>query len=126
MCSIVVASDGVTVRAMPGETVLEALSRSGYGYRTGCTRGGCGICKVDLVDGAVEYTATVSDTVLSAAERDSGTCLTCRAVPVGDVAIALRDEKLRCRNPFVAESRGTETESGHRTVPHRFGAATRS
>lgn len=83
------------------ETVLEGLYRAGYAYRIGCRRGGCGVCKVDLLEGAVYYPRTVSDEVLTERERGSGTCLTCRAVPAGDVTIALREEKLR-RNPLLA------------------------
>jgi hypothetical protein len=40
--------------------------------------------------------------VLSEDERASGTCLTCRAVPRGDVTIALRDEDLRRVSSLLA------------------------
>ena len=86
---------GETVAAREGETILEALYRNGYAYRIGCRRGGCAICKVDLIDGEVEYNRTVSDDVLSEEEKADGICLSCRAVPVGDVTIALREENLR-------------------------------
>ena len=48
-----------------------------------------------LIDGEVEYNRTVSDDVLSEEEKADGICLSCRAVPVGDVTIALREENLR-------------------------------
>lgn len=127
MTRIEVRPDAVTVEAKPGETVLDALSRSGYGYRTGCTRGGCGICKVDLVHGTVEYNACVADSVLSADEITDGTCLSCRAVPVGDILIALRDERLRRLNPFVTCRTDASTtsdcarQSGRNSAPRRFG-----
>lgn len=92
---LTVTPDDVQVEVRDGETILEALFRQGYAYRIGCRRGGCGICKVDLVDGEVAYNRTVAPTVLSEDERATGTCLSCRAVPVGDVTIALRDENLR-------------------------------
>ncbi|NNM45605.1 2Fe-2S iron-sulfur cluster-binding protein [Knoellia koreensis] len=102
MAAIRVLPDDVTVDSRPGETVLDALSRSGFGYRTGCTRGGCGICKVDLRQGSVSYTAaTVSDQVLPPDERAAGTCLSCRAVPDGDLTIELRNERLRRLNPYL-------------------------
>ncbi len=90
-----VQDEDASVECNPDETILEALHRSGYAYRTGCRRGGCGICKVDLVSGSVEYNRVVADTVLTEEERASGTCLSCRAVPTSDTVIALRDENLR-------------------------------
>jgi ferredoxin len=90
---------GEVVGARPGETILDGLYRSGYAYRTGCRRGGCGICKVDLLNGEVTYNRTVAETVLTPQERAEGTCLSCRAVPTGEITIALREETLRQTNP---------------------------
>ncbi|MES4889584.1 2Fe-2S iron-sulfur cluster-binding protein [Streptomyces sp. NPDC096012] len=106
MATVTVEPDGITVALRPGECVLSALYRSGYGYRTGCRRGGCGICKVDLVEGEVVYPATVATSVLTAEERAGGTCLSCRAVPEEDIVIRLRDERLRRLNPFLTPPRG--------------------
>jgi ferredoxin len=99
---ITVQPGGDQVRIGEGEALLEGLFRAGYAYRVGCKRGGCGVCKVDLVEGEVTYSHTVADTVLTAQERAEGTCLSCRAVPDGDVTIALREDVLRCTNPFIA------------------------
>jgi len=107
MATVTVLPDGVSVRSRDGECILAALYRSGYGYRIGCRRGGCGVCKVDLVAGAVEYTATVAEQVLTPGERAGGTCLTCRAVPRGDVVIRLRDDRLRRLSPFLAAASGS-------------------
>lgn len=111
MATVTVDPDGTTVQVNEGEYVLAALNRSGYGYRTGCRRGGCGICKADLLAGEVSYPVTVADTVLSAEERTTGSCLTCRAVPHGDVVIRLRNDKLRCTSTFLAAlaARGNAT-----------------
>ncbi|WP_432842209.1 2Fe-2S iron-sulfur cluster-binding protein [Dactylosporangium sp. CA-092794] len=105
MPTVTVLPDDVAVTAADGEGILAALYRSGFGYRTGCRRGGCGVCKVDLVDGEVDYPVTVAATVLTPQERTTGTCLTCRAVPRGDVVIRLRDERLRCLIPFLHPER---------------------
>lgn len=96
-----VTPTGQEIMIRPGETILETLCRAGYAYRIGCRRGGCAICKVDLVDGEVTYPKVVADSVLSADERATGTCLTCRAVPAGSVTIALREETLRMTNPYL-------------------------
>ena len=96
-----------------GETILEGLYRAGYAYRIGCRRGGCGVCKVDLLDGEVTYNRTVAETVLTPQERADGTCLSCRAVPDGEITIALREETLRRTNPFLSLlSRGARPASG--------------
>jgi CDP-4-dehydro-6-deoxyglucose reductase len=97
-----VEPDGVTIDILEGETILEGLYRNGFAYRIGCRRGGCAICKIDLLAGEVSYNRTVADTVLTEEERTSGTCLSCRAVPETDVTIALRDENLRRVNPLMA------------------------
>lgn len=94
---LTVQPDDVSIAVRPGETVLEAMHAAGLGYRTGCRRGGCGVCKVDLVDGAVHYPKPIADSVMSPEEYAAGTCLTCHAVPTSDVTIALRDERLRVR-----------------------------
>lgn len=104
---------GVRVDLRDGETVLDGLYRDGYAYRVGCRRGGCGICKVDLVAGTVRYPKTVSQAVLSDEERANGTCLTCRAVPAGDISIALRADRLT-RNPLLANLAPPKRRGEHR------------
>lgn len=101
MANVAVEPTGETVYLTPDETVLGGLYKAGFAYTVGCRRGGCGICKVDLVSGEVSYERTVADTVLTDAERATGTCLSCRAVPVGDITIALRGEELRLINPLL-------------------------
>jgi ferredoxin len=98
---VTVQPGGEQVLIGDGETVLEGLFRAGYAYTVGCRRGGCGICKADLRRGTVSYRKTVAGTVLTDSERADGTCLTCRAVPDGDVTIELRTGPLRRANPFL-------------------------
>lgn len=100
--SLTVRPDGVRVSLERGETILAGLYRRGFAYRTGCRRGGCGICKVDLLEGAVDYERAVASSVLTEEERESGICLSCRAVPTGDITIALRDDVLKCTMPLLA------------------------
>jgi ferredoxin len=108
---ITILPDGERVAARPEETVLAALSRAGLGYRIGCRRGGCGVCKLHLLLGEVRYERTVADSVLSDEERIEGICLSCRAVPITNVVIELQEgDKLRRVLPlgfvsgFVAKS----------------------
>ncbi len=100
MAVLTVVPEAVTVALRPDETILEALQRAGYAYRVGCRRGGCGICKVDIVAGDVTYPRALADRVLSDEERAVGVCVSCRAVPVADITITLRNGTLQQINPF--------------------------
>ncbi|MBI1349901.1 MAG: 2Fe-2S iron-sulfur cluster binding domain-containing protein [Actinomycetales bacterium] len=102
MARLTVQPEGITVDVRDEETILDALFRSGYAYRVGCRRGGCAICLVDLVTGEVEYNRPVADKVLSEDDKAAGLCLSCRAVPITDVTITLREENLRTVNPLMA------------------------
>lgn len=112
MPSVTVQPDGIRTDTREGETVLQALARSGYGFRVGCRRGGCGVCKADLLDGEVDYPVTVSDEVLTDGERATGACLPCRAVPTDDITIRLRDDKLRCCSTLLASIYGAASTKG--------------
>ena len=96
MPEVTILPDGLQVTAGEAETVLAALSRAGLRYRVGCRRGGCGICKVQLVLGEVRYERPVADSVLSDDQRVEGICLSCRAVPITNIAIELQEgDRLR-------------------------------
>ena len=96
MPEVTILPDGLQVTAAEAETVLGALSRAGLRYRVGCKRGGCGICKVQLVLGEVRYERPIADSVLSDDERVAGVCLSCRAVPITNIAIELQEgDRLR-------------------------------
>jgi len=101
MLEITILPDGERVTVKDDETVLKALARSGLGYRIGCRRGGCGVCKVHLLMGEVRYERPVADSVLSDEDRIAGICLSCRAVPITNVVIELQEgDKLRRVLPF--------------------------
>ena len=97
-----IAGTGVTIETKDGEAILPALIRTGYSYKFGCKRGGCGICKLDLEDGDVEYPVTVADSVIGQEERKS-VALSCRAVPVSDTTIKMNPENMfKSVAPFFA------------------------
>ncbi|MFD3445899.1 2Fe-2S iron-sulfur cluster-binding protein [Microbacteriaceae bacterium 4G12] len=55
----------------------------------GCCRGGCGMCKVKVVDG--EYTlGTVSKDALSDDEREQGYVLACKTCPSSNLTIQVK------------------------------------
>ncbi|MFN8046794.1 MAG: 2Fe-2S iron-sulfur cluster-binding protein, partial [Dermatophilaceae bacterium] len=94
---------GEVIHLEPGETVLSGLYKAGFAYTVGCKRGGCAICKVDCLEGEFGYSHPIADSVISEEERADGTCLSCRAVPEGDITIQLRGEDVRLVNPFLAQ-----------------------
>jgi len=103
MPNVTVHPSGEVIYLDPDETVLSGLYKAGYAYAIGCRRGGCAVCKVDCLSGQFDYDHPIAETVLSAGERADGTCLTCRAVPDGDITIEMRDEDLRLINPFLRQ-----------------------
>lgn len=100
---VTVHPSGEVIYLDPDETVLSGLYRAGYAYTVGCRRGGCAVCKVDCRSGQFHYDHPIAETVLAADERVQGTCLTCRAVPDGDITIEMRNEDLRLINPFLRQ-----------------------
>lgn len=70
------------------ETVLEAILRSRTRVYYGCMGGGCGVCKMRLVSGQLDY-GRYSVAVLSEEERRQGFFLSCQAKPVSDLTIQL-------------------------------------
>jgi CDP-4-dehydro-6-deoxyglucose reductase len=70
------------------ETVLGAILRSGARVYYGCTGGGCGVCKMLLLSGQLDY-GRYSVSVLSEEERRQGFFLSCQAKPVSDLTIQL-------------------------------------
>ncbi|HQR27733.1 MAG TPA: 2Fe-2S iron-sulfur cluster-binding protein [Nocardioides sp.] len=90
MPTVRIEPSGFEAHLNPGEPVLAGLFRCGYTVRqVGCRRGGCGICKIELTAGEVTYEKVVAESVLTAQEQTQGTCLTCRAIPVGDITLHL-------------------------------------
>ena len=100
---VTVHPSGEVIYLDPDETVLSGLYKAGYAYAIGCRRGGCAVCKVDCLSGQFDYDHPIADSVLTTGERTDGTCLTCRAVPMGDITIEMRGEDLRLINPFLRQ-----------------------
>lgn len=114
---VTVEGHDVNVESLPNEPILGTLCRQGYTYKFGCRRGGCGVCKVHLISGQVDYPKVVAESVLSAADRREGVCLSCRAIPVTDVVIRLSaGDRLRGVGLFQLAS---NANSGNR--PHAKG-----
>lgn len=93
---VTIMPDDIRVIVNEAETLLRALARAGLRYRVGCKRGGCGICKVQLLLGEVTYERPIAPQVLTDDERVEGVCLSCRAVPLTNIVIELQEgDRLR-------------------------------
>jgi len=69
------------------QSILKAMVSLGRrGIPSGCHGGGCGVCKVRIIEGAVR-TAGMSRAHVSETEETNGYALACRAYPLSDVKL---------------------------------------
>ena len=85
----------------PGETVLEAARRSAVPFPHECTFGGCGTCRMRLVEGRVVYEELPM--ALSEQEAATGFALACQARPLGDLVVSA-ERPGACSEPAVLEA----------------------
>ena len=78
---------GETYRCDERDSVLTGMENLGRkGIPVGCRNGGCGVCKVEVVDG--DYAARVmSREHVSAEDEACGRVLACRVRPSSDIAL---------------------------------------
>ncbi|HEY0834383.1 MAG TPA: 2Fe-2S iron-sulfur cluster binding domain-containing protein [Azospirillum sp.] len=79
------------------ETVVAAMERAvGFGFAAGggrripvgCRRGGCGVCRVQVLAGSYRVEA-MSRAHVTEDEQGEGYVLACRLVPQGDLSLRL-------------------------------------
>ena len=81
------------------ESLLKGMLRLGRkGIPVGCVNGGCGVCKVRIVEGSVRALGPVSRAHVSAEEEQQGYTLACRAAPVAAVRLQICE---RLAKPFA-------------------------
>ena len=71
-----------------GESVLSAMLRSGRGptIKVGCRSGGCGVCRVAVIEG--DYaTGDMSQAEISPQCRADGIALACQVFPRSDLCV---------------------------------------
>src|SRR6266516_952430 len=89
---------GVALPCPQGETILSAILRSGARVLFGCTGGGCGVCKMRLISGYLDY-GRYSTAILSEEEKRQGFFLSCQAKPVSDLTIQLTEANRYRKTP---------------------------
>lgn len=85
MHKVTVEPFGESFECGEDESVLEAALRARLFLRYGCKHGGCGTCKVQVVEGDLDITA--STYALPPAEREAGITLVCQSFPLEDCTI---------------------------------------
>jgi ferredoxin len=69
------------------ETVLSAMQNEGFKcIPVGCCGGGCGICKVRVIEGSYDK-KVMSRAKISVEEEENGVVLACRILPSSDLTI---------------------------------------
>jgi CDP-4-dehydro-6-deoxyglucose reductase/ferredoxin-NAD(P)+ reductase (naphthalene dioxygenase ferredoxin-specific) len=90
MPSIKIQQWNTPLQARKG-TILDIALNQGVPYPHSCRSGECGNCKTRLLSGEVTHDSH-SDQALSAAEREQGLILACRAQPQNDIEIAWQSD----------------------------------
>lgn len=72
------------------ESVLDAARRQNIGFPYGCRNGTCATCKGRIIEGAVAH-GSYSRSALSDEEKEAGFALLCRAQPLSDLVIDVRE-----------------------------------
>lgn len=87
----VVAEDGARAefRVRAGQTLLAALNAQGSkAIPIGCRNGGCGVCRVEILEGEYER-QRMSRKHVTEEEEAAGYALACRVVPKSDLVMRL-------------------------------------
>lgn len=84
--NVVISGRDIVFECREDEYLFAAIRRAGMIVQSGCRGGGCGICKVRLIDGEVSREA-MSREHISAAEESAGFLLSCRVKPLSDLVL---------------------------------------
>ncbi|MFJ4291518.1 2Fe-2S iron-sulfur cluster-binding protein [Cupriavidus sp. NPDC089707] len=80
-----------------GETLLQAAQRASIALPHDCQLGGCGTCRIRLLDGQVRYDEEPFG--LAPDEAAAGFALACQAQPLADLVISTAREDEACAEP---------------------------
>jgi ferredoxin len=97
--SVTVIQTGETYLCATQESLLRGMVRLGRkGIPAGCLNGGCGVCKVRIVEGSITRIGPVSRAHVGAAEELQGYTLACRVSPATPVRLEIAG---KMKNPFL-------------------------
>jgi len=85
---VTIANVGLSYACGGDENLLKGMLRLGHkGIPVGCVNGGCGVCKVRVVEGRVRALGPISRAHVSAEEEAHGYTLACRVSPITAVQL---------------------------------------
>lgn len=86
--SVLLLPSGDEYACTQDESLLKGMLRLGKrGIPAGCVSGGCGVCKIRVLEGQVRSLGPISRAHVSAEEEAQGHTLACRVAPNGNVLI---------------------------------------
>ena len=86
--NVCVAQTGESYPCATTESLLRGMLKLGRkGIPAGCVNGGCGVCKVRIVEGTVTSLGPVSRAHVSVEEERCGITLACRVAPATSVRL---------------------------------------
>jgi ferredoxin len=87
--SVRIQPDGIGFRCAAEQSLLAAMESVGIGRNAvGCRGGGCGRCRIRVVDGTIAR-GKMSRAHVSAEQERQGYALACRAYPRSDLVVSL-------------------------------------
>lgn len=105
---VTIAQTGERFSCAPGESLLAGMARLGRrGIPVGCLNGGCGVCKVRVLQGEISKLGPISRVHVSVDEECAGYSLACRVAPASDVELEVTG---RMQKPFF---KGVATQATH-------------
>ena len=88
--TVAITDTGESFSCKDHEALLAAMVKiERKGIPVGCLNGGCGVCKVRIVQGAFENTGPISRAHVSMDESANNITLACRAAPTSDVVLEI-------------------------------------
>jgi ferredoxin len=103
--SVTVVQTNETYLCATRESLLQGMLRLGRkGIPAGCVNGGCGVCKVRILEGDVKQLGPVSRAHVSAEEEAQGYTLACRVAPATAVRLEVAGKMQKPFSRGLAES----------------------
>ncbi len=79
-----------------GESLLKGMLRLGRkGIPVGCENGGCGVCKVRIIEGKTEILGPISRAHVTESEEAQGYTLACRVGPTVEVKLEVAGKMIK-------------------------------
>ena len=106
--TITIANSAEAFTCAPTHNVLKAMEQLGRkGIPVGCRGGGCGVCRVQVIDDGRYHTGKMSREQVPVEDEEKGICLACKLFPESDLHLKVlgkwRKHFLR-GTQFVSES----------------------